>query len=175
MQCGESAEHRRVVILDSCRDAEETGLEVADEVDEVLAFDRLSCDLRQRAHERDRQRRRAAEAGAARCVGARGDADAGEMEMFDRAKDQRRFRIGGEVVQRFVALLVLLIGEVDRDRRVRRFADFRFGVKRDRDVHRSRAGMEQIERPEIEGASGQIGAHGRANGNLFHDCSGAWC
>jgi hypothetical protein len=37
------------------------------------------------------------------------------MEMLERAMDQRRFRVGSQLVNRGVALLVLLIGEVDVD------------------------------------------------------------
>src|SRR5436189_217395 len=79
MQRAESAEDGRVVILNAGGDAEETGLEIADEEDQVFAFERVSRDLGQRADECDRERGRTAEAGAARGVGARRDLQAGEL------------------------------------------------------------------------------------------------
>src|SRR5438045_7487955 len=95
----ESAINRWVVILNAGGAAEESRFEIADEVDQLIAFDCFSGELGQRAHERDCQRGRAAEAGAARRVGARRDLKSGEMKIFERAIDQRRFWIGGDVLQ----------------------------------------------------------------------------
>ena len=121
VQRAEAAVDGRVVVLDAGGDAEETRLEVADEEDEVVAFERLAGDLGEGAHERDGQRGGAAEAGAARRVGAGGDPDAGEVEVLERRGSmQRGLRIGGQLLQRRVALLVLLVGEMDLDRARRR-------------------------------------------------------
>src|SRR5262249_27790796 len=84
------------------------------------------------------------------------------------AVDQRRLRIRCDFVQRLIALLVLLIGQVDLDPAVGDLRHFGLRVVRDRHVDRARAGMKQIERPEIESSTGKIGAHRRAAGNLVH-------
>ena len=42
MQCSETAIDSGVVVLDAGGDAEEAGFQVADEVDELVAFDRTS-------------------------------------------------------------------------------------------------------------------------------------
>ena len=72
-------------------------------------------------------------------------------------------------LHRLVALLVLLVGEMDLDGVVAGLGDLRFGVVRDGDVDRARAGMEEVERPEVESAASEIGAHRRADSDLFHD------
>src|SRR5438874_9495323 len=99
MNRGESAVDWRVIILNAGGAAEESRFEIANEVDQLIAFDCFSGELGERARQRDRQRGRAAEAGAARRVGARRDLKSGEMKIFERAIDQRRFWIGGDVLQ----------------------------------------------------------------------------
>src|ERR1051325_3014881 len=74
VQRGEAAEDGRVVVLDAGRDAEEARFEVADEEDELLPFHRRAGQLGERADERDGERGRAAQAGAARRVRARSEA-----------------------------------------------------------------------------------------------------
>src|SRR5438105_3585813 len=90
------------------------------------------------------------------------------MKVLEGSIDQRRLRIGGKVLERFIALPVLLIGEMNLDP-LAGLADLRFGVERDGDVDRACAGMEEVNRPEIESAACEIGAHRRANDDLFHD------
>ena len=90
------------------------------------------------------------------------------MKVLENAVDQCRLRIGGDLMKRFVALLVLLIGEVDLDAAISGLRDFRFGVIRDRDVDRACARMEKIQRPEVEGAASEIGAHRRPHSDLVH-------
>jgi hypothetical protein len=79
------------------------------------------------------------------------------------------FGSAAELVDRLVAMAVLLIGEMDRDRVVAGLDDFRLRVERDGDVDGPRSGMEEVERPEVESASGEIGAHRRPDDDLFHD------
>jgi len=168
MESHQAAVHRRVVILDTGRYTDETRLEVADEGDEIVSLHRLAGDFGERADERDRQRRGAAEAGAARGVGAGGDADSGQMKVLERAMDQRRFRIGGQLVDRGVAMLVLLVGQIDFDRVIAGLGYLGFGVIGNRHVDRARSGMEEVERPEVESTASEIGAHRRADSDLFH-------
>jgi hypothetical protein len=169
------AVYGRIVVLNAGGDADEARLQVAHEGDEIVALHRLAGDFGERADERDRERGGAAKAGAARGVGAGGDANAGKMKVFEGAVDQRRFRIGGQLVERRVAMLVLLVGEIYGDGVVARFGDFRFRVVGNRDVDRARTGMEEVERPEVESTASEIGAHRRADSDLFHDRVGGIC
>ena len=86
------------------------------------------------------------------------------MEVLEGAEDQRRLRVGAELAQRLVALPVLLIGEMDLDA-FAGLADFRLGVIRDGDVDRAGAGMEEVNRPEIEGAAGEVDPGRRGDGD----------
>ncbi len=97
------------------------------------------------------------------------------MEMLERAMDQSGLGIGGQLVNRGIALLVLLIGQVDVDSVVAGLRDFRFRVVRDGHVDRARAGMEEVKGPEIEGTASEIGAHRRPDNDLFHGEVGLIC
>ena len=169
VQRGEAAVDGGEVVLDAGGDVDQARFQIADQVDQLVAAHGIAEELGDGVDERDRERGRAAEARAARRVGARGDAHPGEVEVLERAVDQRRLRIGTELLERLVALLVIFVGEVDLDGAfVAELADFGLGVERDGDVDRARAGMEQVERPEVESSAGKIGAHGRTDSDFFH-------
>src|SRR5207253_11169430 len=110
MQRGKTAVHRRVVILNSRGHSDQTRLEIADERDKIVPFDRNSTQLAKRAHKRNGQRGGSPQSRSTRGVGPGGDANAGEMKVLEDAVNQRRFWIDGDFVERLVALLVLLIG-----------------------------------------------------------------
>ena len=56
MQCRDAAVDRGVVVLNAGRDADEARLEIADELDQIITFDRIAGKLRQRAYESDGER-----------------------------------------------------------------------------------------------------------------------
>ncbi len=88
--------------------------------------------------------------------------------MLEGAEDEGGLRIAGQLGHRLVAPCVLLVGEVKLDGVAGNGGHFRFGVVGNGHVDGAGARMEEVQRPEVEGAASKVGAHRRPDSHFFH-------
>ena len=110
---------------------------------------------RQRAADGDVQRRRPGNAGAGRRFAARRQADAAGAEAMGQLGQQRQRFVVAQLIERQVHLLVGVFRH-QLDALVGPRLDPGARPEADRRVERLRAGVKEIERPDVDGAAGQI-------------------
>ena len=105
--------------------------------------------------------------------------NAGRVKVLHRPRHERHARVLGQIANRLEGPVVLLVPEQYFDCAVNTRRDRALGEERHRDVDGPSSRMKQVERPEVERASGEIDPHGHAYRDVLHSGlayieAGAW-
>ena len=118
-----------------------------------------SAQLRQRAADRDRQRRRSGDAGAGGRLAARGQRRVLQLEMARQQGEQRQVAVRRQLAPvAGVARCGPCRSTRARSGRRSRALDLGVRAQADGGVERGRAGVKQVEGPDVDGAAGQVDA-----------------
>ena len=158
---GDAAVERGAIVLDAGRDANGLALDVHGRLQQALIVEGRARPARQRAAGRDGQGRGAGDAGAGRRFASRDERRVREAELAGGERQQRQFAVRVQIAPAGRGHLLAGVDRSEFDPAVRAGLDLDVSAKADGGVDRARAVVKQIERPDVDRASGEIDTCGR--------------
>jgi hypothetical protein len=157
---GYAAVHGRTVILEARRHLDHLRFDVLRDVEQRLRIMLGAGVFRECAAYRDVHGRRPGNAGPGRRLAARGQANPVRAESMRQLRQQRQRGVGSQLIERQIFLFIGVFRH-QLDAVVRPCFDPCARAQRDSGIQGLRAGVKEIERPDVDGSSGQINSGGR--------------